>query len=101
MMYTLVAVCLNKFCVQKLRQLHDRPPQVTLGVCTCMEKGVPSTTGSTTHVGEGNIGITDSKWESGMASDMMMEGPGGEDTEKYSDKGEGLDCSDQDERKLQ
>ena len=32
-----------------------------------------------------------------MASDMMMEGPGGEDTEKYSDKGEGLDCIDEDE----
>ena len=35
-----------------------------------------------------------------MASDMMMGGPGGEDTEKYSDKGESLDCSDQDERKF-
>ena len=32
-----------------------------------------------------------------MASDMMMEGPGGEDTEKYIDKGEGLDCIDEDE----
>ena len=32
-------------------------------------------------MGEGNVGITDSEWESGMVSDMMMEGPGGEDTE--------------------
>ena len=48
-----------------------------------MEKGVPCVTGSTIHMGEENIGITDSEWESGM-SDMMMEGPGGEDTEKYS-----------------
>ena len=30
-------------------------------------------------MGEGNIGITDTEWESGMASDVMMEGPGGED----------------------
>ena len=65
-----------------------------------MEKGVPCTTGNITHLGEGNIGITDSEWESGIASDMMMEGPRGEDTEKYSDKGEALDCSDQNERKL-
>ena len=65
-----------------------------------MEKGVPCTTGSITHMGEGTIGITDSEWESGIASDMMMEGPRGEDTEKYSDKGRSLDCSDQDERKL-
>ena len=35
-----------------------------------------------------------------MVSDMMMEGPRGEDTEMYSDKGERLDCSDQDERKF-
>ena len=40
-----------------------------------------STTGSTTHMGEGNVGITDSEWESGIASDMMMEGPRREDTE--------------------
>ena len=29
-------------------------------------------------MGEGNVGITDSEWESGIASDMMMEGPRGE-----------------------
>ena len=44
----------------------------------CTGRGVPCITGSTTHMGEG---ITDSEWESGMASDMMMGGPGGEDTE--------------------
>ena len=33
MVYTLVTVCLNTFYV---RQLHDRPPQVTLGVCICL-----------------------------------------------------------------
>ena len=45
------------------------------------KKEVPCTTGSTTHVGEGNVGITDSEWESSIASDMMMEGPRREDTE--------------------
>ena len=36
MMYTLITVQLNTFYVKKLRQLHDRPPQVTLGVCICL-----------------------------------------------------------------
>ena len=33
------------------------------------KKEVPCTTGSTTHMGEGNVGIIDSEWESGIASD--------------------------------